>query len=198
MSRQDSFDPADRSIGPEGGSGFVTAITLVAVLAALVSMATGPEASPPLATPIAAAAPERFDPSRFILNALLAPALDDDAVPLRWVDPRPRSGCGPATEVRVNHAPLVAGALVPVVPFDIEWQADGCRPFGAHGPRYDGAVRLVVFREEWGLSAIVESRGLRVAYAGHESPLAPSSGAWLPFVGDAFEPVELSSVSEGD
>src|SRR5262245_1833833 len=30
-----------------------------------------------------------LDPQRFILNGLLVPSLDADAVPLRWVDPRP-------------------------------------------------------------------------------------------------------------
>src|SRR5262245_25884887 len=48
-----------------------------------------------------------------ILNALLVPALDDDALPLRWRDPRTALRCGPDTTVRVNGEPLVAGALVP-------------------------------------------------------------------------------------
>ena len=98
----------------------------------------------------------------------------------------------------MNDEPLVVGALVPVAPFEIEWRADGCRPFGVRGPRFDGPVRLMVFREDWGLSAIVQPHGLRIAFAGHETTLTQPSGAWLPFIADATEPVELISIGEGD
>lgn len=108
---------------------------------------------------------EVHDPSRFILNALLVPALDNDALPLRWVDPRPRSLCGADTTVRVNGALLRAGTLVPDRPFDLEWQARGCRPFGRAGPRFDGRIKLTVFREDWGFSAIVEPSEFRVTSA---------------------------------
>ena len=130
--------------------------------------------------PIAAAPPAALDPSRFILNALLVPALDGDAVPLRWVDPRPTMQCGPNTTVRVNREPLLAGALVPDMPFELEWQTDGCHPFGAHGPRFDGSVRLTVFREDWGFSAIVEPSGLRVEPAESEAILIRRGAASLP------------------
>lgn len=66
----------------------------------------------PSRPPIAAAPRAALDPSRFILNALLVPALDGDAVPLRWVDPRPALRCGPDTTMRVNREPLLAGAFV--------------------------------------------------------------------------------------
>src|SRR5262249_56265601 len=92
--------------------------------------------------PVAAAAPAATDSSRFILNAFLVPALDIDVQPLRWVDPQSASLCGPNTTVRVNGEPLLAGALVPNAPFELEWQADECRPFGAGGPRFYGAVTL--------------------------------------------------------
>ena len=75
-----------------------------------------------------------------------------DALPLRWVDPRPALRCRPGTEVRVNGAPLVPGTLVPDAPFELEWHANACRPFGASGPRFDGHVRLTVFREDWGFT----------------------------------------------
>lgn len=110
-----------------------------------------------------AAAPATVDPSRFMLNALLVPALDDDAMPLRWVDPRPQMNCGPDTEVHVDGKPIRPGAMVPDSPFELAWQMKDCRPFGAQGPRFDGAVRLTVFRENWGFSAMVEPTGLRVA-----------------------------------
>lgn len=147
----------------------------------------------PSRLPIAAPPPPAaFDPSRFILNALLVPALDADAVPLRWVDPRPALHCGPDTAVRVNHEPLLAGALVPDTPFELEWQTDGCRPFGAQGPRFDGRVRLTVFREDWGFSALVEPAGLRVALAANESRLIRRGSASLPQFVEDEELVELN------
>ena len=158
---------------------YFSAAALVAAFLTLsiVSAAGGARSSRP---PIAAPPPAALDPSRFILNALLVPALDGDALPLRWVDPRPVSRCGPNTTVRVNREPLVAGALVPDTPFELEWQADGCRPFGAHGPRFDGSVRLTVFREDWGFSAMVAPSGLRVEPAASEAVLIQRGGASLP------------------
>lgn len=144
------------------------------------------------------AVPAPLDPARFVLNALLAPAIDGDALPLRWVDPRLRSLCGPDTEVRVNGEPLVAGSLVPVAAFRLDWSADGCRPFGSAGPRYDGRVRLTVFREEWGLSASVEPQGLRVSHLGREAVLTKSVGAVLPFVDAAAEAVDPAPYGSGD
>lgn len=101
--------------------------------------------------------------SRLLLNALLLPALDLDARPLRWVDPRPALGCGPDSAVRVDRRPLIVGAMVPDAPFELEWQSDGCRPFGRDGPRFDGRVQFTVFREDWGFSAAVGPSDLRVA-----------------------------------
>jgi hypothetical protein len=130
--------------------------------------------------PIAVASLAGTDPSRFILNALLVPALDIDTLPLRWVDPRPASLCGPHTTVRVNGEPLVAGALVPNSPFDLQWHANGCRPFGKTGPRFDGWVKLTVFREDWGFSAIVEPSGLRVTSAGNAIAIIQLGAVSLP------------------
>ena len=105
-----------------------------------------------------AAAPEAsFDPSPFVLNALLVPALDVDADPLRWANPVAAAHCNSGTTVTVNGESLVAGAPVPVQPFALAWNADDCRPFGASGPRFDGRVNLSVFREDWGFSAIVDT-----------------------------------------
>jgi hypothetical protein len=148
----------------------------------------------PSQPPIAGAAPAALNPSRFILNALLVPALDADAVPLRWVDPRPALRCGPHTTVRVNREPLLAGALVPDTPFELEWQADGCRPFGAHGPRFDGGVKLTVFREDWGFSAMVEPSGLRVASAENETILIQPGAASMPQCVEAGGPVEPTAI----
>jgi len=122
----------------------------------------------------------RFDPQRFILNGLLVPALDPDAVPLRWVDPRPAIQCRQGTSVRVNGVPLVPGDLVPNAPFELEWHADGCRPFGAAGPRFDGDVKLTVFREDWGFSALVAPHGLRITTPWHPLTAAHPGAAAMP------------------
>ena len=117
------------------------------------------------ATPLA----ETFDPSPFILNGLLVPAIDADAVPLRWVDPRPASLCGPDTKILVDRKPLVAGERVPVAPFTFDWQADDCRPFGAGGPRFSGAIRLRVFSENGEFGAVLEPSTLLVTFANDRS-----------------------------
>ena len=102
------------------------------------------------------------DASETIIAALLVPALERNTVPLRFTEPRAAMGCGPGSEVRVNREPLVPGAEVPVVPFVLDWDARGCRPFGPGGARFDGRVRLMVFREDWGFSAMVDPKGMRV------------------------------------
>ena len=170
----------------------VTALVLASA-AALCTVLT-PEIAQLSRVPIATPAPPvAFDPSRFILNALLVPALDVDAVPLRWVDPRRAMHCGPDTTVRVNREPLHAGASVPNTPFELEWHTDGCRPFGAHGPRYDGSVRLTVFREDWGFSAIVEPSGLYVASTDTETTVIVRGTASTPQFVDADDPPELTT-----
>ena len=167
----------------------VIALGLATVVGLSIMLMAG--SAHPSRPPIAAAPPGAFDPSRFILNALLVPALDADAVPLRWVDPRPRLRCGPDTTVRVNHEPLLAGALVPDRPFELEWQADGCRPFGVQGPRFYGRVKLTVFREDWGFSAMVEPSGLRVISARNEITLIRRGAATLPQRFEADEPLSI-------
>jgi len=179
--------------GTARGGGLVAAIAVVAALAATVILVTTSHSRPAAVAPEVQAA---IDPARFILNALLVPALDADSVPLRWVDPRSRSLCGPATTVRVNHRPLVAGSLVPDQPFELDWQADACRPFGTSGPRFDGRVRLTVFREDGALSAIVEPSGLQVRFAGQAATWTPRSAGWLP-IDVADEAVDPTPVSEG-
>ena len=172
----------------------VIALGFGAVLLTIALMANGARQGQ---APVAARQRPALDPSRFILNALLVPALDGDAVPLRWVDPRPALRCGPDTTVRVNREPLLAGALVPDRPFELEWQTDGCRPFGAHGPRFDGRVKLTVFREDWGFSAMVEPSGLRVALAENETILIRPGAASMPQSGIADESAVLRAVCAG-
>jgi hypothetical protein len=143
----------------------------------IVSVRQGEGAGP--TTPVSLTTAARFDPQRFILNGLLVPAIDTDAV-LRWVDPRPAIQCRPGTSVRVNGVPLVPGDLVPDAPFELEWHADGCRPFGAAGPRFDGDVTLTVFREDWGFSALVTPRGLRILTPRHPLTDAHPGAATMP------------------
>jgi hypothetical protein len=138
--------------------GLAAAIGLGAVISATLERRSVPPVSP---------AHTGFNPAPFILNAFLVPALDPDALPLRWVDPRPALGCEARTAVLVNGVRLEPGALVPDAPFDIEWLAQGCRPFGAGGPRFDGGLTLTVFREDWGFSAMVRPFNLRAVHDGN-------------------------------
>ena len=183
-------DVALRTIGHKGIAGFFAALAFAAVLLLSGIQTAGGTRS---VEPPADAAPVASDSTRFILNALLVPALDDDALPLRFADPRPIAQCGPHTGVRVNGKPLVAGALVPDKPFELEWLMNGCRPFGRSGPRFDGAVRLTVFREDWGFSAMSEPAGLRVTSAANETTLMRVRSAALPQSVDAEEPVLLTA-----
>lgn len=115
------------------------------------------------------AARPQWEPAHFLLNAFLLPALEQDAVPLRWHDPRATLHCGPNTTVHVNGQPLVAGTAVPVQPFEVAWQAHDCRPFGFDGPRFNGGVTLAVYREEWGFSAGIVPVALHYTWPGGET-----------------------------
>jgi hypothetical protein len=111
---------------------------------------------------LAAGPGPQFDAQRFLLNALLVPSLDADALPLRFADPRGAMNCAVGTVVLIDGKPIAAQALVPDASFDMDVALGGCRPFGASGPRFDGHVHLHVFREDWGFTATVESDDLRI------------------------------------
>ena len=176
---QDTFSPDTSSPSAASSKGTDRSVAFIASTAeGIVSVREGEDAGPP--TPVSRPTAARFNPQRFILNGLLVPALDTDAVPLRWVDPRPAIQCGRGTSVRVNGVPLAPGDLVPNVPFELEWHADGCRPFGAAAPRFDGDVKLTVFREDWGFSALVTPRGLRIMTPGHPLTTAHPGAATMP------------------
>ena len=153
------------AVGLASALGYALGLTAAIALGAMVSTTL---ARPAQEAPAAAKAP---DVSRFILNALLVPALDPDSSILRWVDPRPRLRCGPGTVVRVNGVPLRPGDAVPDEPFDLEWWSDECHPFGVGGPRLDGGAKLTVYREDWGFSAIVAPHGMHAVYAGNAVPI---------------------------
>jgi hypothetical protein len=195
MNRVNTYDkaPGDAARGTTNRTRFVqlTVLALAAVGLAIYLTANTARSD---RLPVTAAAPAAMDSSRFILNALLVPALDIDALPLRWVDPRPASRCGPNTTLRVNGEPLLAGALVPNTPFELEWQADGCRPFGAAGPRFDGAIKLTVFREDWGFSAMVKPSDLRVTSVENVTTLIQPGAASLPTDAEADNAVKRTAL----
>jgi|SRR6185503_6206578 len=178
-------EPEDGNTNHEAGprtvrracAAFVTLLGFAAAtgIGGMLQPAPGQPDVPPVAPPGAAR-----DASRFILQALFVPALDADAVPPRWVDPRGALRCGPHTAVLVNRAPLTPGALVPDAPFELDWLADACRPFGADGPLLDGRIRITVFREDWGYSAMIESYGFRITSGQERITLAPWCGISLP------------------
>jgi len=151
------------AVGLASALGYALGLAAAVGLGAAISAAL----AQPDRAPIASEAEPVPAPSRFILNALLVPALDPDAVPPRWVDPRPRLRCERQSAVWINGEPLRPGELVPSTSFEMEWLAQGCMPFGAAGPRFDGGVTLTVFPEDWGYSAMVKPFNLRVVHAGN-------------------------------
>ena len=160
------------------GACFVTALGLAMAFGLAYVLTAGGAQSPRV--PVSAESRPAWDAVQSVLGAVLVPAFDGDSVPLRWADAGTRAHCGPNTAVRVNRQPLEAGALVPDVPFELDWLMDGCRPFGEDGPRFDGRVRLMVFREDWGFSATVEPTSLRVSSADSVVTCTQPGSAWLP------------------
>jgi hypothetical protein len=163
------------AVGLASALGYALGLAAAIGLGAMVSATMARPVQPPAAK----AAKSAFDPSPFMLNAFLVPAIDNDLVPLRWVDPRPRLRCGPGTVVRVNGMPLRPGELVPDAPFELQWWTDECYPFGVQGPRFDGGVKLTVFRENWGFSAMVTPSGMSATSAGNQIRIQQGS-ATLP------------------
>lgn len=105
--------------------------------------------------------PLPIDLYRFALHALLVPLLDDDQPP-RWTEAAIASNCGPGTSVMIDGKPMVARNPIPAVAFIVRWNMDHCSPFGQESLELSGAVEMVVFHEDDGLSAIVRPERLRV------------------------------------
>ncbi len=129
---------------------------------------------------------DRLAPRRFLLNALLAPALDVDHEPPRWLDPRPVMACAAGSVVLIDGAPLEPESLVPAGPFVLAWRAVRCHPFGLAGPRYDGAVRLLVSHsgERWWSTVLPDDLAVTLA-SGRVIPIA---------AGQAFMPLDQAAV----
>jgi hypothetical protein len=102
--------------------------------------------------------------STWVLEAVLTPAIDPAALPLKWKDPLEALGCARGSQLLIDDHPLQPGSAIPVVPFVMEWDARGCRPLGMSGPRVDGRARLTVFHEDWGFSGVVEPAAMRLAW----------------------------------
>lgn len=101
------------------------------------------------------------DFSRFALNALLVPLLDDADQP-RWTDIAVDLSCGPATRVDVDGKPLVPGTSVPATAFTVRWKMDRCSPLSPD-VEMSGVVELLVFHDDTGLSAVVDAQRLAIA-----------------------------------
>jgi hypothetical protein len=99
--------------------------------------------------------------SRFALNALLVPLLDDSEPP-RWTDVALRHFCGPQTHVEIDGVPLVPDTTIPASAFTVHWTIDRCWPLNYSAVELSGAVELQVFHEDRGLGAIVNAQRLRV------------------------------------
>jgi hypothetical protein len=84
-------------------------------------------------------------------------------MPARWTDVAVQHFCGPATRIEVDGQPMQPGAPVPTKAFTVRWHLDGCWPFDVSTLELTGDVELLVFREDNGLSAIVNAQGLQIA-----------------------------------
>lgn len=102
--------------------------------------------------------------SRFALNALLVPLLDD-AEPPRWTDVALDYFCGPATQVEVDGKPIVPGVSIPSTAFTVRWNMDQCKPLGHSSVELSGIVELLVFHEDAGLSAVIRANRMLISSA---------------------------------
>ena len=123
--------------------------------------------------------------SRFVLNALLLPLLDDDEPP-RWTDVALRHFCGPATNVEVDGRSLSHGTSIPATPFTVRWDMDRCTPLEAF--ELSGTVELLVFREGAGLAAIVNPDGLIIASVSGTGRLPASFSSWASLLPSPHRP----------
>lgn len=184
---REDFYSTDAELGTGGGWSVLAGIIIAGFLVtlgvlALTRIGVASVVSKGAPTVIATNAEPVVDPSTIILQAFLTPALEPGKLPLQWADPRASMGCGPRSQVNVDLEPLRPGSAVPVVPFVVDWESHGCRPFGLDGPRFDGRVRLTVFHEDWGFSAMVEPAGMRVTMNDGRMVRVRRGGAWVQSV----------------
>lgn len=151
----------------------------VALTASLPALTFGLWPEPPLRSASPASPPVAFGETasreaarhfeRFALNALLVPLLDAAEHPPRWADPSQGMVCGAGSQVKVDGGPLESGLELSGRGFSVQWQLNGCLPFGIDGLELTGRAELDVFLDDEGLSAIVRADQLRVQHAGQVS-----------------------------
>ena len=178
-----------------GLSSSVAAASLVGITLGVFSAREGVTAvsgAHPALRAHAVVAPASDDPiardfSRFALNALLVPLLDDD-VPPRWTDVALSFFCGPATHVEVDGKPLVPGTRIPATAFTVRWHMDRCFPMDYSAGELSGIVELLVFHEDTGLSAVVTADRLRVSSAKGTSRLSAPFAASMSLAAKEHRP----------
>lgn len=148
---------------------------------------TVPAPNAPVVAAVGSDDPITGDFSRFALNALLVPLLDD-AEPPRWTDVGLNLFCGPATRVEVNGKPLVPGTQIPATAFTVRWHMDQCFPMDYSAVELSGTVELLVFHEDTGLSAVVSADRLRVSSAKGTSRLSAPFAASMSFAVTVHRP----------
>lgn len=139
-----------------------------------------PSALPPLVPSTVSSHEIEQDFQRFALNALLVPLLDDVEHPPRWADPMQAMACGADSHVEIDGRPLEPGLEMSGRGFLVQWQLDGCLPFGIDGPELTGRAELDVFSEDEGFSAIVRPNQLRARRAGQSTLLNSTFTARTP------------------
>jgi len=122
---------------------------------------------------------------RFALNALLVTLIDDDEPP-RWSDVALIHICGPATHVEVDGRPLVHGSRIPAGAFTVRWTMDQCTALEAF--ELHGAVELLVFHEDTGLSAIVSPEEMVVSSAAGSSRMHAHFAASMSLLPEQHRP----------
>lgn len=189
--------PADHGLRAPGLRWGALAVAIVAVTTMVLSARDAPgavHAAGPQPAPRAAPTPPVDDLqsarllSRFALNALLAPLIDDD-IPPRWTDAALHHLCGPATRVEIDGKPLEPGARVPATAFTVRWSIDECWPFDAASIVLTGIAELLVFHEDTGLSAVVNAQRLILWSPGGASPFGTAFAASLSLARDGAVPL---------
>ncbi|MFN0184437.1 MAG: hypothetical protein ACKVQR_11535 [Aquabacterium sp.] len=125
--------------------------------------------------------------TRFALNALLAPLIDDDDPP-RWTDVAMHHFCGPATAVEVDGRPMVPGRRLPGRDFTVHWHLDRCQPFDAASVELSGTVALQVSHRGHALVAVVHAGDMSILSAAGVSRLRHPFSAALAMSGPAKAP----------
>jgi hypothetical protein len=163
---------------PTPPSRFATLLAFALVLALGFTSIAGVALASKHARELAKRAPT--DPHTYVLDTLLAASVDREATPFTWVERRPLLRCGPRTTLRVNGESARPGMPLPTRPFEVEWRADRCMRLDATAGWIDGHVRMMVFREDWGFSAILYPTQMQVGIEGRSAVRLARGAAAVP------------------